>query len=85
MYDKSGSVVISGYDDYYLVEEDGEKFFLAAHDAEIESEGWDRLEDVTGDWYTLDGEKLGKFKAAYDEDERLESYLRDRDYKVHEF
>lgn len=53
LYDKSGSVVISGYDDYYLVEEDGEK--------------------------------LGKFKAAYDEDERLESYLRDRDYKVHEF
>ena len=81
LYDKSGSVVIEGYDKYYFVEDADKALILATHKPKRDSWG----NTVNAAWYDVNGEKQGDdFEISVDRD-GIEGELRDDDMKFHKF
>lgn len=84
LYDDSGSALIEGYDDYYLVELYGDDYIIAAHSPKVDDNYYD-CKVVEGDVYELNGKRVDDFTAVFDVNESLRTYFMDKDVKFHKF
>lgn len=83
LYDKGGSILIDGYDDYYFVEL-GDKSVIVAVNTPKVKDSWSSYDVFECVMYELDGKKIEEFEIPVDRDERLQDVLI-KQGKVHKF